>query len=86
MSNRQTHDTTTVIRAALDLNRMSCNRIYSYDGITQVNSKAWVISNKKKLTRLKKTVTELDSSMALKVLKNHRGTSLRVVKLKELAA
>lgn len=80
---RKSHETTAVLRAALELNKMSCSRIYSYDGKTQVNSKAWVLSNKKKLSSLKKTVNELDSSMTLKVLKNHRGTSLRIVKSKE---
>lgn len=82
---RNTHETTTVLRTALDLNKMTCNRIYSYDGVNELNSKAWVISNKKKLGKLKRTIKELDENMELRVMRNHRGTSLRVVKQKEAA-
>lgn len=80
---RQRHLTTIVLREALDLNRMSCNRIYNYDGIKEVNSKAWVLSNKSKLARLKKTIAKIDPSMEMRVTQNHRGTSLRVVQMKE---
>lgn len=82
MSKRQTHETTEVLRMALDINKMSCNRIYSYDGINEVNSKAWVLSNKSKLARLKKTVATLAPEMDIRVMSNHRGTSLRVVQAK----
>ena len=82
---RQVHPTTTVLREALNKNRMSCNRIYSYDGVNELNSKAWVLSNKRKLSQLKKTVSELDPTMEMRVMENHRGTSLRVVKTKDVA-
>lgn len=87
MSNkqRQVHPTTTVLRKALDMNRMSCNRIYSYDGATQLNSKAWVLSNKRKLARLKNTISKLDPTMKMRVMENHRGTSIRVVMMKDAA-
>lgn len=87
MSNkqRQTHQTTTVLREALNINRMTCNRIYSYDGATELNSKAWVLSNKRKLARLKNTISKLDPTMEMRVMENHRGTSIRVVKMKDAA-
>lgn len=87
MSNkqRQVHPTTTVLREALNINRMSCNRIYSYDGATELNSKAWVLSNKRKLARLKNTISKLDPTMEMRVMENHRGTSIRVVMMKDAA-